>query len=106
MLTNECWQSAPYSFLHRFYDCQRRDVIQIPSRRRDCPVPQLLGDDPDIDSLGPRPLARIVHPALSGRRIDGAFTDPGEIDLLEEILIARVSANAFQRRIDQQIANQ
>ena len=32
----------------------RRDVVQIPCRRRDVPVPQLFGDDPDIDALGPQ----------------------------------------------------
>ena len=27
-------------------------MIEVPRRRRDCPVPELLGDDPDVHALG------------------------------------------------------
>ena len=44
----------PRTTVQGFDDRIRRDVIQIPSRRRDGPVPQLFGDDPNIDALGPQ----------------------------------------------------
>ena len=40
--------------MQRLDDGIRRDVIQIPCRRRNHPVTELLGDDPDINALGPQ----------------------------------------------------
>ncbi len=40
--------------MERLNHCIRCDVIQIPSRRRDGPVPELFGDDPNIDAFGPQ----------------------------------------------------
>ena len=48
-------------------------MIQIPSRRRDRPVPELLGDDPDIDTFCPQ-LGGVRVPESVGMH---SFGDPG-----------------------------
>ena len=51
----------------------RRNVIEIPSRRRNCPVSKLLGDDPDIDTFCPQ-LGGVRVPEAVGVH---SFGDPG-----------------------------
>ena len=46
--------SCPIPNPHCLDYAPRRDVIEIPRRRRDCLMPELLRNDPDIDALGPK----------------------------------------------------
>ena len=72
----------PKSTMNCLNDRIRRNVVQIPSRRGDRPMPQRLGNDPNIDAFGSQLGGMCMSEAVGVDTLSdpGLATETGEED--------------------------